>query len=44
MAAGNALHVDSRAVSKYFGNALHHFRGVVTQANDGIGAMLAGVL
>ena len=32
-----------RAVSKYFGNALHHFRGVVTHANHGVGAMLASV-
>src|SRR5207245_11232126 len=42
--SGKALHVHGRAVSKNFGNALHHFRGVVAHANHGIGAMLAGVL
>src|SRR5215472_4022435 len=42
--SGDALHTHGRAVSKYFGNALHHFRGVVTHANHGIGAMLASML
>ena len=42
--SGKALHMHGRAVSKNFGNALHHFSGVVAQANHGIGTMLAGVL
>lgn len=43
MTSGNALHMHGRAVSKYFGDALHHFRGVVTHANHGVGAILGSV-
>jgi hypothetical protein len=44
MTSGNGLHRHGRAVSRYFGNALHHFRGVVTRTNHGVGAMLGSVL
>jgi hypothetical protein len=41
---GNALHLDGRSIGEHFGDALHHFRGVIAHSDDGVGAVFAGVL
>jgi len=41
---GNALNVDGRAIGEHFGDALHHFGGVIAHPDHGVGAVLAGVL
>ena len=41
---GNALYLDGRAVGEHFGDALHHFRGVIAHSDDGVGSVFAGVL
>jgi len=40
----NALDLDGSAVGQHFGHTLHHFRGVVAQSDNGVRAMLAGML
>ena len=41
---GNALNLDGRAIGQHFGDALHHFGGVIAHADDRVGPVLAGVL
>ena len=39
-----ALDLHGRAVAQHFTNAAHDLRGVIANANDGVGAALLGVL
>src|SRR5580692_7987255 len=43
-ALGDAFHQHSRAVGQHFRDALHDFRGIVAHGDDGVRAMIAGVL
>src|SRR5260370_22465148 len=40
----NALHLDGRAVGQNFGDALHHFGGVVAHSDHRVGSVLACML
>src|SRR5262249_26999364 len=40
----NAFDLHCSAIGEHFGNALHHFCGVVAHTDDSVGAMLRGVL